>query len=123
MDQKGDKSTRELLIDVIHSDMAFAQVLADVARSKYSQGKIEEGNEARLKALKFCFKAHESVLQISENDRQSDLKELEKLRSLIASLSAQPVDLEPASSGRQETPQSGPLSKRFKPCKFWQKLN
>ena len=61
MDQKGDKSTRDLLMERLPHDMTSARAFAAVARSKYDQGKIEEGNLARLKAVKYCVNAHDSV--------------------------------------------------------------
>ena len=50
MGKEGDKSSRDLLLDLVHSDMNMARAYAAVARSKYDQGKVDEGDFARLKA-------------------------------------------------------------------------
>lgn len=102
MGKEGDKSSRDLVLELIHSDMGMARAFAAVARSKYDQGKVDEGDFARLKAVKFYSKARRSVTQIAEEDRKPDSFELESLRSEIASLSLQPGDPHPHPSAPRE---------------------
>ncbi len=106
MGKEGDKSSsRDLLLELLHSDMNMARAYAAVARSKYDQGKVEEGDFARLKAVKFYSKARRSAGQMEE-DRKPGSSELESLRSEITSLSLRPGDSHPNASA--------PLKGRFK---------
>jgi hypothetical protein len=119
MDKGSDKSTREPLIEAVHKNMASARAFAAVARSKFDQGNSHEARVARIKALGFCLKAHQSIVQIAEEDQKSDLEDLAKLRETIASLSPPPLGSSVPPAEGQESRPDEPARKVSKRWKFW----
>ncbi len=89
MGKKGEKSTRDLSLDLVASDIKVARVFAWVARRAYSRGKLEQGEFARLAAIKFYCGALQSVLQMTEPERQLFSSDLQTLRTSIQWLSLQ----------------------------------
>jgi len=86
---KEDGQERDLILSLATSDLNLAQVFAAGARSAYHSGRMEDGEFARLKTVKFYCEALRSVLQMSGRDRESFSDQLQNLRSQIEWLSMQ----------------------------------
>jgi hypothetical protein len=84
---KSDKSARDLLFDLVVSDINLARAFAAIARSAYGLGKVDEGEFARSRLIKFYYEALRSVLRMADPDRESFSSDLENLRADIDWLS------------------------------------
>ena len=112
MSKEVENSARDLLLQLIHSNMSLARAFAAVARLRYDQGNDEAGEFARCKALKFHSEARRLLVQLAEEDKQSDSSELQKLRDSIVSLSSQLDDSQKKTSPDEEQP-AGPSFREF----------
>ena len=113
-DKDSDKTARDLLLDLINSDMNVARAFTAVARAAYNQGKTEEGDAARFRAKKFFSEARQSLLQVTELDKRSALYDFEKLRDDIESLAMPSGALPHCSVAPQESDSSHALLKFVK---------
>src|SRR5581483_1255015 len=86
---KIDKSPRDPSLDLITSDMNLARVFTGLARSAYGHGKLEEAEFARLSAIKFYCEALQSILKLTESEREPYSSDLQNLRTNIEWLSLQ----------------------------------
>ncbi len=91
MKKKTNISTRDLLSDLVTSDINLARAFAVVARSAYSLGKLEEAEFARSRAINFYCEALRSVLQMPKRDREAFSSDVQHLRTIINWLSMQTV--------------------------------
>jgi hypothetical protein len=80
---KQGKSERNLLMSLAISDINMARVFVEGARSAFSAAHVEEGEFARLRAVKFYCEAIRSVLQVAESDRESFSSDLQYLHTQI----------------------------------------
>jgi hypothetical protein len=89
VNKRKEKSSGDLLLDLVVSDINLARAFAAVARSAYASGRLAEGESARLKTMRFYCQALRSLLQMSERDRKSFLTDIQTLRVHIEWLSLQ----------------------------------
>jgi hypothetical protein len=88
-DEENDKIGAQLSFDLVASNINLARVFAAVARSAYDAGKLDDGESARLKAIRFYCEALRSVLQMTKEHRESFSSELQNLRIQIEWLPVQ----------------------------------
>ncbi len=89
MDNTNDKSERDLILDLVASNMNLARVFVAVAKSTHDLGRLEESEFARSKAMKFYNEAFRSILQMTKPDRESFSADLQNLCLQIRWLSMQ----------------------------------
>lgn len=89
MNKSKEKSSGDLLSDLVVSDINLARAFVAVARAAYGSGRLEEGESARLKTMRFYCQALRAVLQMSEQDRKSFSTDIQTLRTHIEWLSMQ----------------------------------
>jgi hypothetical protein len=99
-----DKSTDDFLFDLVTNDLNLARTFATVANSAYRSSRLEEGESARSKAMKFYCAALRSVLQMDERDRNIFLSDINNLRSRIEWLSLQREGAAASPQGVDERP-------------------
>jgi hypothetical protein len=104
-----DKSTDDFLFDLVTNDLNLARTFATVAHSAYRSMRLEEGESARSKAMKFYCAALQSVLQMDERDRNIFLSDIDNLRSRIEWLSLQ----REGSAGSSQELDEGPLMEQL----------
>jgi hypothetical protein len=88
-DEENDKIGAQLSFDLVASNINLARVFAAVARSAYDLGNLDDGESARLKAIKFYCEAVRPVLQMTKDYRESFSSELQNLRIQIEWLPVQ----------------------------------
>lgn len=88
-DEENDKIGLQLSFDLVASNINLARVFAAVARSAYVLGKLDDGESARLKAVKFYCEALRSVIQMTKECRESFSSELQNLQIQIEWLGMQ----------------------------------
>ena len=89
MDSQKNESNRDLLLDLVTSDMNFVRLFVAVAKSAYDLGKLDASEFARSKAMKFYCEAFRTVRQMPEADRESFSSDLQNLCTQIRWLSVQ----------------------------------
>lgn len=116
MEQKHEKSAPECLLSLITSDIDLARVYVAVGRSAFKRGRVNEGEFARLKAMKFYCEALDSLLEIGESEREPFLADLQNLRTKIRWLSMK-ADASSESSERtaEDSSMDKLLERVFKP--------
>lgn len=89
MDNKNNKSDRDLLFDLVTSDMNLVRVFVAVSKSAYDLGNLDASELARSKAMKFYCEAFGTVRQMAEADRESFSSDLQSLSTQIRWLAVQ----------------------------------
>jgi hypothetical protein len=107
-------STRDLLLKLIRNSMTLSRAFGAVARLRYDQGNDEAGEFARRRALKYYSEARRLLIQIAEEDQQSDSDELEKLQHSIVSLQTLSCSAQKKVSYAEEGPINSRMHKIFK---------
>jgi hypothetical protein len=102
VNKRKEKSSGDLLSDLVVSDINLARAFAAVARSAYGSGRLEEGDSARLKTVRFYCQALRAILQMSEQDRKSFSTDIQTLRTHIEWLSMQSGESSRSSSESHE---------------------
>jgi hypothetical protein len=100
VNKRKEKSSGDLLSDLVVSDINLARAFAAVARSAYGSGRLEEGDSARLKTVRFYCQALRAILQMS--DRKSFSTDIQTLRTHIEWLSMQSGESSRSSSESHE---------------------
>jgi hypothetical protein len=81
-----ETASRVHLRTLIDQKIIQARAFSAVARLRYDQGKIESGNQARLKALESYSEARRLVIRVAEKDRAQGLLDLEQLQANVMAL-------------------------------------
>jgi hypothetical protein len=89
VDNKNNKSDRDLLFDLVTSDMNLVRVFVAVSKSAYDLGNLDASELARSKAMKFYCEAFRTVRQMAEADRESFSSDLQSLSTQIRWLAVQ----------------------------------
>lgn len=89
MDSKNNKSDRDLLLDLVTSDMNLVRVFVAVAKFAHDQGKPDASEFARSKAVKFYCEAFRAVREMTAADRESFSSDLQNLCTQIRWLSVE----------------------------------
>ncbi len=102
-----EESARDLLLDLIVSDIKLARAFVTAARAAHDAGRAEDSAKARLKAEKLYQEASELSDELSESDRLQLSSELQNLSTIIGWFSIQTAEPGDASAPESETSQEG----------------
>jgi hypothetical protein len=98
-----EKSSDDLLMDLVVSDIRLAETFAVIARSAYGLGRRADAESARLTTIRFYCEALRSVLQMPEGDRKLVSSDLQHLRTNIEWLSLRDVESSPSAESSEYT--------------------
>lgn len=77
---KPSKVDHSLLIQLVTSDVGMARMFVKAARAAFSVGMTEEGEFARLRAIKFYCCALRTELELEASEREQFSSDIEYLR-------------------------------------------
>jgi hypothetical protein len=89
VDSQKNESNRDLLLDLVTSDMNFVRLFVAVAKSAYDLGKLNASEFARSEAMKLYCEAFRTVRQMPEADRELFSSDLQNLYTQIRWLSVE----------------------------------